>query len=123
MVGIEDVAKLANVSPTTVSRAMNDHPYVSEKTKQRIQAAMDELGYFPNSGARQLRGKGTKLIGVIVSYITNPFFSYLVDSIEKNASENGYNIVVLQTLQDVQREEVFIGMLKRKQLDGLILLP
>lgn len=120
MASIEDVAKKAKVSVTTVSRVMNDHPYVSEKTKKRILKVMDQLGYFPNSTARQIRGKKTKLIGVIVSYITNPFFSYLVASIEKTASAQGYNLIVLQTLQDKEREKVFINMLKKKQLDGLI---
>ncbi|MGT2950994.1 transcriptional regulator [Streptococcus cuniculi] len=120
MASIEDVAKKAKVSVTTVSRMMNNHPYVSDKTKKRIQKAMEELSYFPNSGAQQLRGKGTKLIGVIVSYITNPFFSYLVASIEKTATEMGYHLIVLQTLQDIKREELFINMLKKKQLDGLI---
>lgn len=120
MVNISDVAKKAKVSVTTVSRAMNDHPYVSDKTKKKIQQVMDELGYFPNSGARQLRGKSTKLIGVIVSYITNPFFSYLVAHIEKTATAMGYHLIILQTLEDNEREKLFINMLKRKQLDGLI---
>lgn len=120
MASIADVAKKAKVSVTTVSRAMNDHPYVSDKTKKKIKKVMDELGYFPNSGAQQLRGKGTKLIGVIVSYITNPFFSHLVAHIEKTATELGYHPIILQTLEDIEREKLFINMLKRKQLDGII---
>lgn len=120
MASIADVAKKAKVSVTTVSRAMNDHPYVSKKTKEKIKRAMEELGYFPNSGAQQLRGKSTKLIGVIVSYITNPFFSYLVAHIEKTATALGYHPIILQTLEDIEREKLFITMLKRKQLDGII---
>ncbi|MHC5924033.1 LacI family DNA-binding transcriptional regulator, partial [Streptococcus pyogenes] len=59
---ITDVAKKANVSVTTVSRAINDHPYVSDKTKKRIRKAMQELNYYPNNIAQQLRGQKTKLI-------------------------------------------------------------
>lgn len=83
MTSMEEVAKKAKVSVTTVSRALNDHPYVSEKTKKKIYKAMEELNYYPNNVAQQLRGKKTKMIGVIISYITNPFFAYLVDAIEK----------------------------------------
>lgn len=80
---INDVAKKAKVSVTTVSRAINNHPYVSTKTKKRIQKAMRELNYYPNNIAQQLRGQKSKLIGVTISFITNQFFAYLVDAIEK----------------------------------------
>lgn len=77
MPSIEDVAKKARVSVTTVSRALNDHPYVSAKTKNKIFKAMEDLNYYPNNVAQQLRGKGSKMIGVIISYITNPFLPTL----------------------------------------------
>ena len=121
MTKISDVAEKKGYSITTISRAINDHPYVSDKTKKKIFDAMKELDYYPNNVAQQLRGKGTKLIGVIISFVTNPFFTYLVDAIEKAAYQVGYQIVILQTLEEPEREKRFIEMLKKRQLDGLIM--
>lgn len=121
MTKISDVAEKTGYSITTISRAINDHPYVSDKTKKKIFDAMKELDYYPNNVAQQLRGKGTKLIGVIISFVTNPFFTYLVDAIEKAAYQVGYQIVILQTLEEPEREKSFIEMLKKRQLDGLIM--
>lgn len=121
MAKIEDIAKKAGVSITTVSRAINNHPYVSEKTKARIFKTMEELNYTPNSIAQQLRGQKTNLIGVIISRVTNPFFAYLVNAIEKVATENGYQIVILQTKEDSNLERKFLNMLNTKQIDGLIM--
>ena len=121
MTKISDVAEKTGYSITTISRAINDHPYVSDKTKKKIFDAMKELDYYPNNVAQQLRGKGTKLIGVIISFVTNPFFTYLVDAIEKAAYQVGYQIVILQTLEEPEREKRFIERLKKRQLDGLIM--
>ena len=121
MTKIIDVAEKTGYSITTISRAINDHPYVSDKTKKKIFDAMKELDYYPNNVAQQLRGKGTKLIGVIISFVINPFFTYLVDAIEKAAYQVGYQIVILQTLEEPEREKKFIEMLKKRQLDGLIM--
>ncbi len=121
MASIEDVAKKAKVSVTTVSRALNDHPYVSDKTKKKIYKAMEELNYYPNNVAQQLRGKKSKMIGVIISYITNPFFANLVNAIEKTALELGYHLVVLQTQGNPQSEAFYIQMIQKKQLDGIII--
>lgn len=121
MTKISDVAEKTGYSITTISRAINDHPYVSDKTKKKIFDAMKELDYYPNNVAQQLRGKGTKLIGVIISFVINPFFTYLVDAIEKAAYQVGYQIVILQTLEEPGREKKFIEMLKKRQLDGLIM--
>ncbi|WP_130859075.1 LacI family DNA-binding transcriptional regulator [Gracilibacillus phocaeensis] len=121
MASIEDVAKKAKVSITTVSRSINNHPYVSEKTKKKIAKAMKELNYHPNSIAQQLRGQKTKMIGVIIPYITNPFFAHLVDVIEKKALELGYHLVVLQTQSDESLESFYLELISKKQLDGMIL--
>ncbi|GAA2820711.1 LacI family DNA-binding transcriptional regulator [Lactococcus raffinolactis] len=121
MTKISDVAEKTGYSITTISRAINDHPYVSDKTKKKIFDAMKELDYYPNNVAQQLRGKGTKLIGVIISFVINPFFTYLVDAIEKAAYQVGYQIVILQTLEEPEREKKFIELLKKRQLDGLIM--
>lgn len=121
MAKIEDVAKKTGYSITTISRAINGHPYVSEKTKEKIFKAMKELNYYPNNIAQQFRGQGTKMIGVVISFITNPFFAYLVDAIERYLSVKGYQVVILQTLEDSEKELKYIEMLQKKQLDGLIM--
>ncbi|MFT8707772.1 MAG: LacI family DNA-binding transcriptional regulator, partial [Sporolactobacillus sp.] len=71
---LNDVAKVAGVSPTTVSRVINNHGYLSEETKQKVFQAMKTLNYHPNSLARSLHGKQTQLIGVLFSSVSNPFF-------------------------------------------------
>lgn len=120
MARIEDIAKKAKVSVTTVSRALNNHPYVSEKTKKKIYQAMEELNYYPNRMAQQLRAQKTNLIGVIISYITNQYFAYLIDAIEETALEQDYNLVILQTHGNAVLEQFYFSMIQKKQLDGII---
>lgn len=79
---LSDVAKKAGCSVTTVSRVINNHGYLSQKTKDKVFAAMRELNYRPNSIARSLQGKKMKLVGLIFPEITNPFFAELVQDIE-----------------------------------------
>ena len=121
MATIKDVAERTGYSIKTISRAINDEPNVSQKAKTIIQETMREMDYYPNSVAQQMRGKATKMIGVVISYITNPFFAYLVDAIEEKANENGYQVVVFQTKDKPKNQMRFLEMLKSKQLDGLIL--
>lgn len=97
MATIEDVAKLAGLSRTTVSRVINDQPYVTEEKRQRILQAMKELGYVPNSSARRLRSQRTETIAVLLPRLTNPFFGNLIEAIEEKASEWGYQVIVCQT--------------------------
>ena len=80
---LTDVAKLAGVSPTTVSRVINKKGYLSEKTIQKVQEAMRELGYKPNNVARSLQGKSAKLIGLIFPKISHVFYAELIDKLEE----------------------------------------
>lgn len=121
MANISDVAKRAGLSVATVSRVMNNHPYVSEEKRKAVMKAMEELSYTPSAAAQQMRGKARNRIGVIVPHITNPYFSYLVDSIEQTAFANNYEILILQSLEDPEREIQFLEMLNRKQVDGIIM--
>ncbi|MGL5427838.1 MAG: LacI family DNA-binding transcriptional regulator, partial [Cetobacterium sp.] len=81
MATIKDVAKLAGLSITTVSRYLNNHPYITEEKRESIQRAMKELDYVPSSVATTLRSNKGKMIGILVSRITNPYFSYLIDAV------------------------------------------
>ncbi|MGP4078005.1 LacI family DNA-binding transcriptional regulator [Halobacillus sp. K22] len=121
MATIEDVAKLAGLSRTTVSRVINDQPYVTDEKKQRILHAMDELGYVPNSSARRLRSQRTETIAVLLPRITNPFFGNLIESMEQKASRAGYQVIVCQTHDSKKKELDYLQLLKTKQVDGIIM--
>lgn len=118
---IEDVAKLAGLSRTTVSRVLNDHPYVSDEKKKLVQKAMEQLGYVPNSAARSLRNQKTGIIAVLIPRISNPFFSQLIEILEMEASSKGYQLIICQTQFSKQKECRYLNLLKTKQVDGVIM--
>lgn len=118
---ISDVAKLSGLSKATVSRVINNYPHVSEEKKQLVKKAMEELGYHPNPSARRLRGHLTSTIGVIIPRIINPFFSYLVNSIEQAAYDNNYQVLIFQSNENKEKELYFLDLLKTKQVDGIIM--
>jgi len=118
---IEDVAKLAGLSRTTVSRVINNHPYVSEDKRKLVMEAMKQLGYVPNSSARSLRSQKTDVIALFVPRIMNPFFSQLVEAMEISAAEHGYQLIICQTRYSPEKELNYMNLLKTKQVDGVIL--
>jgi LacI family transcriptional regulator, repressor for deo operon, udp, cdd, tsx, nupC, and nupG len=118
---IEDVAKLAGLSRTTVSRVINNHPYVSEDKRKLVIEAMNRLGYVPNSSARSLRSQKTDIIALFIPRIMNPFFSQLVESMEIAAAEHGYQLIICQTRYSPEKELNYMNLLKTKQVDGVIL--
>ncbi|MBO9128716.1 LacI family DNA-binding transcriptional regulator [Bacillus sp. 165] len=118
---IEDVAKLAGLSRTTVSRVINNHPYVSDDKKKRVLLAMNTLGFVPNSAARRLRNQKTETIAVLVPRVTNPFFSKLIESLEMAASEYNYKLIICQTRYSSEKELEYLQLLSTKQVDGIIL--
>lgn len=121
MANISDVAKLSGQTKTTVSRVINNHPYVSDQKRKLVLKAMEELGYTPNPSARRLRGQLTTTLGVIVPRIVNPFFSYLLNSIEQSAYKKGYQVLMGQSNEDKEKELAFLNLLKTKQVDGIIM--
>lgn len=118
---IMDVALRANVSKTTVSRVLNDSPLVKEKTKAKVKRVIDELNYKPSELARSLRMNETKTIGVIVSNILNPFFTYMVRGIEDVAQKFDYAIVLCNTDEQPEKERKYLEMLLSKSVDGLVI--
>ncbi|MGL4670655.1 LacI family DNA-binding transcriptional regulator [Cetobacterium sp.] len=121
MATIKDVAKLAGLSITTVSRYLNNHPYITEEKRESIQRAMKELDYVPSSVATTLRSNKGKMIGILVSRITNPYFSYLIDAVEKEVKANGYTLLIVQTYDDKGAELKMFEMLKQKLINGIIM--
>ena len=120
MVNIKDVAKHAGVSVATVSRLLNKKGYVSEAAKENIEAAIAALNYRPNQVARSLSTKQTNLIGLIVPDITNPFFPELARAVEDIALSYGYTIVLCNSDENAEKEELYINMLTQKYVAGFI---
>lgn len=118
---ISDVAKLAGLSVSTVSRVINNSPHVSSKKKDLVESAMQQLGYVPLPAARQLRGSKTNTMAVTIPRIVNPFFSYLVDAIEQKLDEAGYSTLIVQTFSRPEEELNALNLLKNQQVDGVIL--
>ena len=119
-VKLSDVAKLAGVSPTTVSRVINDYGYISDKTRNKVHQAMRELNYQPNSLARSLHGKHTKLVGLIFPGASHPFFGELIEKIEEELFAAGYKTILCNAGDDKEKEREYLRMLLANQVDGVI---
>ncbi len=119
-VTIYDVARLAGVSPATVSRALHSHPAISEKTKRRIWAACEQLAYVPDIVARGLSGQRTYTIGVVITDISDPYISALCAVIEQRCSRLGYRMLLSNTLHDPAYELEAVGQMLSQQVDGLL---
>ena len=120
MATLKDVAKRSGVAIGTASAVINESLWVSEKTRHRVQKAIEELNYRPNQLARNLRTQRTNTIGLIVSDITNPFFPQIIRSIDAYARRNGYLIIVCDSNENSEIGlETFKGLLEQK-VDGII---
>jgi LacI family transcriptional regulator len=122
MTTIQDVAKRAGVAPITVSRTINSSGYVSEETRRRVEAAIEELGYVPNTLARGLRSKRTNTLALVVTDITNPFFTIIARGVEDTASASGFTVIYSNTDESEAKEEKYINILVQKQVDGVLLV-
>ena len=123
MATIKDVAARAKVSSATVSHVINGTRKVAPATIQRVQQAMKELDYHPNAVAQSLRTQKTNVIGAVVSDITNPFFATLIRGAEDAAIEAGYSLIVCNSDESLEKEDRYVRLLKRRQIDGLIISP
>lgn len=121
MATIKDVAAVAGVTVTTVSRVLNNRGYISDKTRKKVYNAMAELDYRPNEVARSLIRKKSNLIGLIVPDVAHPFFSELTSHIEYFAYKAGYKILLCDSYQESYKEKDYIAMLRSNQVDGIIM--
>lgn len=117
---LTDVAKKAGVSPTTVSRVINNYGSLSQKTIDKVNAAMKELNYQPNSLARSLQGKNTQLVGLIFPTVAHPFFGELVEHLESKLFELGYRSILCDSANNKEKERNYINMLTANKVDGII---
>lgn len=121
MATLKDVAKLANVDPSTVSRALNNTSYVHPQTKKRILEAVEALSYQPNLIAKGLKKGKNKTIGILVPTISISVFGELVLSMEMKARELGYSIIICNTKDDPKTEEECLIKLRNGLVDGIII--
>ncbi|MCR8573017.1 LacI family DNA-binding transcriptional regulator [Streptomyces sp. Isolate_219] len=119
MANIKDVAERAGVSVATVSRVLNGHSPVAE-TRERVLAAVRELGYRPNNVARALRTARTGALGLIISDLTNPFFTELADAVEDEARSLGYSLVIGNAGERPDQQDDYIRTLLDRRIDGLL---
>lgn len=121
---INDIAKLAKVSPSTVSRVLNNNGLVKEETKQRILKIVEESKFVPNAFARSLSNESLiNNVGLIVPNIENPFFAALAEGVSAAADECGYNSFLFNTNEDVKKELRFMQTSQEQRLRGLLMVP
>lgn len=117
---LADVAALAGVSPTTVSRVLNNRGYLSQKTKDNVARAIEELNYHPNEVARSLLGSRTHVVGIIVPTVANPFFGEVAAALENALANKGYRALLCNSQGQAERERDYLRQLEGRRVDGLI---
>lgn len=120
-VTIKEVAQEAGVSIATVSRVLNKNCVVKDELIQRVNSAIEKLGYYPNSAARTLKSDSSRTVAFVVSDISNIFFTVVMRAVEDVLNQYGYNLFVCSTDADQEREMRYLTLLREKQIDGLII--
>lgn len=120
---IKDIAKRSGVSAATVSRILNGHPTVNPDLRDRVLQVARELNYQPNAVARSLVSSRSRLLGVVIPDIVNPFFPDVVRAVEDVAAQHGYGVLLSNTDWNLYREKESLGILRSRQVDGIVLVP
>lgn len=120
---IRDVARVAGVSPKTVSRVLNQDKGVGKETREKVLAAIEAIGYRPNALARGLRAKRTYTIGVVIADITNSFYSSIVRGIEDKAFSRNYSVLVASSDELLEKEKLYVRVFAEKRVEGIIIVP
>lgn len=120
-VTIKDIARELGISPSTVSRALKDHPDISTETKKVVHALAEKLNYQPNIVALNLRQKKTNTIGVIIPELVHFFFSTVISGIEDVAYQAGYSVILAQSNESYEREKTDIKALFNSRVDGMLI--
>ncbi|SFW72256.1 transcriptional regulator, LacI family [Sinomicrobium oceani] len=117
---IYDIAEKLKYAPSTISRALNDHPSISKNTTLLIKKVAKEMGYRPNSLAASLRNNRSKTIGIMISRINRPFVSSLISGVEETARKSGYNVIISQSNDKYENEVINAQTLYNSRISGLI---
>ncbi|HLT86591.1 MAG TPA: LacI family DNA-binding transcriptional regulator [Sphingobacterium sp.] len=119
--GIKDIAKMLNISVSTVSRALRDAYDVNPETRKKVLELTEKLNFKPNKNAAALASGSTKNIGVVIPFITNYYFSTVISGIQEEAYKQGYNIILFVTNDDLDREKTLLRNIETTSLDGLLI--
>lgn len=119
---MKDVARLAGVSTSTVSHVINNNRFVSEAIREKVNAAIGQLNYAPSALARSLKLNQTHTIGMLITSSSNPFYSEVVQGVERSCYERGYSLILCNTDGDEERLNRSLETLLQKRVDGLILM-
>lgn len=119
-VTIYDIANKLQISPSTVSRALNDHPAINQKTKNKIHSVANSMGYQMNLFARNLRMQATMTLGVLVPKLDSVFLATVLAGMERVANEAGYNLIIAQSLESEKKEKANVETLFNSRVDGLL---
>lgn len=119
-VSIADIARVAGVSHTTVSRALRGSSLISADTRERIQHLAEEMGYMPNAIAQSLQTRRTSTIGLVITSIADPFLSDVVRGVEEVAREAGFSVILSATHNDPEQEMAIIETFHRRRVDGML---
>ena len=122
-VTIKDVAKAAGVSYSTVSRALTGSPEISQETRERILQICKDMNYTANTVARSMVMKSTKLLGLILTSVNNPFMAELAYHIDRQVRARGYNIILCNSSRDPEQERELFELMIGRQVDGVLLIP
>lgn len=117
---LKDIAKALGISPSTVSRALKDHPDISPRTRKAVKELAEKLNYEPNAIALSLRSKSSKTIGVVIPEIVHYFFSSVISGIEEIAYQEGFTVIICQSNEDYEKEKNIIHTLISKRVDGIL---
>ncbi|MCM3712971.1 LacI family transcriptional regulator [Alkalihalobacillus oceani] len=123
MATIYDIAKKANVSAMTVSRVINNSGSIKESTRKKVEEAIKELNYIPNSAARSLVSKKSNLLALLITDVTNPFFTKVARGAEDKAQQMGYQLMLCNTDESVEKESKYIDVLLAAGVDGVLFTP
>lgn len=123
MATIRDVAKLAGVSPITVSRVINNSGYVSSDTRVRVEEAIAQLEYIPNSLSTSLRFKKSNIVALLVSDITNPFWTTVARGVEDVCHTRNLSVILCNTDEKQDKLDNYVNVLMQRQIDGFLLVP
>lgn len=123
MSSIKEVARLARVSTATVSRVLNNHPHVKPHLKERVLNAVQTLDYHPSNIARSMRKQSSKIIGIIIPDINNPFFTAVVRGAEDIALDKEYKVFLCNSDRNPDKEKMYIKLLAMERISGAIIVP
>ena len=121
MATLKDIAQRAGVTATTVSRVINNRGYISEGTRKKVYAAMEEMHYQPNELARAFSKQYTNTIGLIVPHISHPFFIKVISNLESSAAEKGFKLLLCNSKEQPEKEQDYLDMCISNRVAGIVL--